>query len=87
MCRQHEARKSDPKHVFLVWYEPGPGHFYTGPGRPGKNKRAEPKQENKHDGLAQHDPFTSKPVKPAFYTKSYLPTRLACFLPVFFVLI
>jgi hypothetical protein len=36
-----------------------------------------------HGGLARHDPFTSKPVKPAFYTKTCLPT---CFSVRFFVL-
>jgi hypothetical protein len=33
-----------------------------------------------HGGLARHGPFTSKPLKPAFfYTKTCLPARLARF--------
>jgi hypothetical protein len=36
-------------------------------------------QETKHDGLARHDPFTYKPVKPIFCTKPCLPVHLACF--------
>jgi hypothetical protein len=41
-------------------------------------------QENKHGGLARHDLFTSKPVKPAFCTKPCLSVRLARFLARFF---
>jgi hypothetical protein len=74
-CTKHEARKPGPKHVFLARYEPGPVRFYTGLGRPGTNKQVGPGQENKHGGLAQHDPFTSKPVKLAFFAlnRAYRP--------------
>jgi hypothetical protein len=46
---------------------------------PGKNKRSGLGQETRHGGLAQHDPFTSKPVKPAFCIKTCLPARLTRF--------
>jgi hypothetical protein len=52
--------------------EPGTTRLYAGPGRPGTNKRAGLGQE------IRHGPFSSKPVKPAFfYTKT-------CYLARFF---
>jgi hypothetical protein len=33
---------------------------------PGTNKRVGLGQETRHGGLARHDPFTSKHVKPTF---------------------
>jgi hypothetical protein len=49
-----------------AWAEPGTARFYAGPGRPGTNKRAGLGQKTRHGGLARHNPFTSKPIKPAF---------------------
>jgi hypothetical protein len=48
----------------------GPDPSLTRPGSmqpragPGTDKRAGPRQETKHGGLARHDSFTYKPVKP-----------------------
>jgi hypothetical protein len=50
-----------------------------GPARPGTNKWAGLGQEIRHGGLARHGPFISKSVKSAFYTKMYLPARIARF--------
>jgi hypothetical protein len=47
---------------------PGYMRARAGPGRPGTNKRAGLGQEIRHGGLARHGPFSSKPVKPAFFT-------------------
>jgi hypothetical protein len=60
MSNKHEARESGTKPVVWARSEPGTARFYAGPGRPGTNKRAGLEQETRHD------PFTSKPVKPAF---------------------
>jgi hypothetical protein len=80
MSNKHEAREPDTKPVIWARSEPGTARFYAGPGRPGTNKRAGLGQETRHGGLARHDPFTSKPVKPAFfYTKTCLPARIARF--------
>jgi hypothetical protein len=57
--------------------------FYVGPSQPGTNKWAGLGQETKHGKPARHGPYTSKPVKPAFCTKSFLPARLAHFGPLF----
>jgi hypothetical protein len=86
MSNKHEAREPDTKPAVWARSEPGTTRFYAGPGRPGTNKRAGLGQETRHDGLARHDPFTSKPVKPVFYTKTYLPTRIARFSARFFML-
>jgi hypothetical protein len=68
MSNKHEAREPDTKPVVWARSEPGTTRFYAGLGRPGTNKRAGLEQEIRHGGLARHDPFTSKPVKPAFFT-------------------
>jgi hypothetical protein len=65
MANKHETR------------EPGTTRFYAAPGRPGTNKWVGHGQETRNGGL--HDPFTSKPVKPAFCTKTCLPAHLARF--------
>jgi hypothetical protein len=69
MANKHEAHEPDTKSTFWARSEPGTARFYVGPGRPGTNKRAGLGQETRHGGLARHGPFTSKPIKPAFYTK------------------
>jgi hypothetical protein len=63
---------------FFVWYEPGPVRFYKVQAA-SMIKRVRSGQEIKHVGLARHDPFISKPVKPFFCSKSCLPVRLARF--------
>lgn len=63
---------------FFVWYEPGPVRFYKAQAA-SMIKRVRSGQEIKHVGLARHDPFISKPVKPFFCSKSCLPVRLARF--------
>jgi hypothetical protein len=75
MSNKHEAREPGTKPVVWARSEPGTTQFYAGPGRPGTNKRAGLGQETRHDGLARHGPFTSKPVKPAFFTlkRTYQP--------------
>jgi hypothetical protein len=42
-----------------VWARPEPSTawFYVDLGQPGTNKRAGPRQETKHSGLARHDPL------------------------------
>jgi hypothetical protein len=79
MDNEHEAREPSMKPAVWVRSKPGTARFYAGPGRPGKNKWAELGQKTRHGGLARHGPFTSKPVKPAFCTKTCLPARLARF--------
>jgi hypothetical protein len=66
MSNKHEVREPSTKPVVWARSEPGTARFYAGPGRPGTNKRAGLGQETRHGGLARHDPFTSKPVKPTF---------------------
>jgi hypothetical protein len=66
MANKHEAREPDTKPAVWARSEPGTIRFYAGPGRLGTNKRGRLGQEIRHGGLAQHDPFSSKPVKPAF---------------------
>jgi hypothetical protein len=65
-------------------YEPSLARFYTSPGWPNTNKRAGLRQKTKHGGLAQHDPFISKPVKPAYFAlnRAYRPV-LARFFHVY----
>jgi hypothetical protein len=84
MINKHEVRKSGMKPTVWARSEPGMDRFYTGPNRPDKNKRVGLGQETKHDGLTRHDPFISKHVKPAFFTKSCLSARLARFSVRFF---
>jgi hypothetical protein len=84
MSNKHEARELGTKPVIWVRSEPGTTRFYAGPGRPGTNKQARLGQETRHGGLARLGPFTSKPVKPVFYTKTCLPTRIARFSAHFF---
>jgi hypothetical protein len=72
MDNKHEAR------------EPATTRFYVGLVQPDTNKRTRLGQETRHGGLARHDTFTSKPVKPIFCTKPFLPTRLAHFWPALF---
>jgi hypothetical protein len=86
MANKHEAREPSTKHTVWARSEPGTARFYAGPGRPGTNKRAGLGQETRHDGLARHDPFTSKHVKPVFFTITCFLARLARFWPAFFVL-
>jgi hypothetical protein len=50
MTNKHEPR------------EPGTTRFYAGSGWSDTNKRADLGQETRHNGLARHDPFISKPV-------------------------
>jgi hypothetical protein len=66
MANKYEAREPSMKPTVLVWSEPGTTRFYAGPGRFDTNKRTRLGQKTRHGGLARHDPFTSKPVKPAF---------------------
>jgi hypothetical protein len=66
MTNKHETREPGTKPAVWVRSEPGTTRFYAGPGRPGTNKWVRLGQEIRHSGLAQHDPFSSKPVKPAF---------------------
>jgi hypothetical protein len=75
MSNKHDARELGTKPAVWAWSEPGTTRFYAGPGRHGTNKRARLGQETRHGGLARHDPFTSKPVKPAFFTlkRAYRP--------------
>jgi hypothetical protein len=84
MANKHEAREPDTKPTVWARSEPVTAWFYAGPGWPGTNKRVGLGQETRHGGLAQHGPFTSKHVKPAFYTKTCLPGRIARFLAHFF---
>jgi hypothetical protein len=84
MDNKHEAREPDTKPAVWARSEPGMARFYSSPGRPGTNKRVGLGQEIRHGGLAQHGPSTSKPVKPAFCTKTCLPAHLARFSARFF---
>jgi hypothetical protein len=68
MSNKHEVREPGTKPAFWARSEPGTAQLYAGPGRPGTNKRAGLGQEIRHGGLARHGPFSSKPVKPAFFT-------------------
>jgi hypothetical protein len=68
MSNKHEAREPDMKPDVWARSEPGTTRLYAGPGRPDTNKRARLGQEIRHGGLARHGPFSSKPVKPAFFT-------------------
>jgi hypothetical protein len=56
MSNKHEAREPGTKPAVWAWSEPV------------TNKRAGLGQEIRHGGLARHGPFSSKPVKPAFFT-------------------
>jgi hypothetical protein len=75
MSNKHESREPGTKPVVWARSEPDTARFYAGSGRPGTNKRAGLGQETRHGGLARHGPFTSKPVKPAFFTlkRTYRP--------------
>jgi hypothetical protein len=75
MTNKHEAHEPGTKPAVWARSEPGTARFYAGPDRPDTNKRAGLGQETRHGGLARHDPFTSKPVKPAFFTlkRAYRP--------------
>jgi hypothetical protein len=75
MSNKHEAREPGTKPAVWARSEPDTTRYYAGPGRPNTNKRAGLGQETRHGGLARHDPFTSKPVKPAFFTlkRAYRP--------------
>jgi hypothetical protein len=84
MANKHEAHEPGMKPAVWAWSKPGTVRFYTGPGRPSTNKRARLGQETRHGGQARHGPFTPKPVKPAFCTKTCLPIRLARFSARFF---
>jgi hypothetical protein len=85
MSNKHEAREPGTKPVVWARSEPGTARFYAGPGRPDTNKRAGLGQETMHGGLARYGPFSSKPVKPAFfYTKTCLPARIDRFSARFF---
>jgi hypothetical protein len=66
MANKHEAREPGAKPAVWARSEPGTTRFYAGLGQPGMNKQAGLEQETRHGGLARHDPFTSKLVKPAF---------------------
>jgi hypothetical protein len=66
MANKHESREPGTKPAVWARSELGTTRFYAGPGRAGTNKWIGLEQETRHDGLARHDPFTSKPVKPAF---------------------
>jgi hypothetical protein len=79
MANKNEPREPGTKPAVWARFELGMTRFYAGTGRPDTNKRAGLGHETRHDGLARHDPFTSKPVKPAFYTKTCLPARIARF--------
>jgi hypothetical protein len=79
MSNKYEACEPGMKPVIWAWSEPGTTRFYVGPGRPDTNKRARLGQEIRHGGLGRHGPFTYKSVKPVFYTKTCLPTRIARF--------
>jgi hypothetical protein len=54
MSNKHETREPSTKPI--VWAR----------SEPDTNKRAGLGQETRHGGLARHDPFTYKPVNPAF---------------------
>jgi hypothetical protein len=79
MANKHEAREPNTKPAVWARSEPDTARFYAGPGRPSTNKLVGLGQETRHGRLAWHGPFTSKPVKLAFYTKTCLPTRIARF--------
>jgi hypothetical protein len=66
MSNKHEAREPGTKPI--VW--PGPSMARSGfmRARAGPARISGPGQETRHGGLARHDPFISKPVKPAFFT-------------------
>jgi hypothetical protein len=68
MTNKHEVREPGTEPAVWARFEPGTAQFYVGSGRPSTNKRARLGQEIRHGGLARHDPFTSKPVKPDFFT-------------------
>jgi hypothetical protein len=66
-CTESTEHKSPARSTFLAQYDPGPARFYTGPGRPGTNKRAGPEQETKHGGLAQQSRLSLSPSNPFFH--------------------
>jgi hypothetical protein len=68
MTNKHEAREPITKPTVWARPEPGMARIYAGLDRPDTNKRAGLGQGTRHCGLARHDLFTSKPVKPAFFT-------------------
>jgi hypothetical protein len=86
MVNKHETREPGTWPAVWARSEPGMTRFYAGPGWPDTNKWVGLGQETRHGGLARHGPFTSKPVKPDFYTKMCLPTRITRFSARFFVL-
>jgi hypothetical protein len=75
MTNKHESREPDTKPAVWARSEPATTRFYVGPDRPVTNKCATLGQETSHCGLARHDPFTSKPVKSVFYTKTRFLAR------------
>jgi hypothetical protein len=84
MSNKHEAREPDTKPAVWARSEPGTARLYAGLGRPDTNKRVGLGQEIRHGGLAQHGPFSSKPVKPAFFTlKSVFGPHSPLFGPLF----
>jgi hypothetical protein len=66
MTNKHEAREPGTKPAVWARSEHGTTRFYVGPGRHDTNKRAGLGQETRYDGLARHDPFTSKHAEPVF---------------------
>jgi hypothetical protein len=73
------TRPVSPARRPLFGHGPSPARPGSMRARPGTNKWAGLGQETRHGGLARHGPFTSKPVKPVFYTKTCLPSRIARF--------
>jgi hypothetical protein len=82
MTNKHEAHEPGTKPV--VWIRPRSARPGSMRARADTNKRTGLGQKTRHGGLTRHDPFTSKPVKTAFYTKMCLTVRLARFLSRFF---
>jgi hypothetical protein len=62
MVNKHEAHEPVTKSAVWARSESGTTWFYTGSGRPDTNKRIGLRQETRHVGLAQHDPFIFKPA-------------------------
>jgi hypothetical protein len=83
MTNKHEAREpgtrpASPARSPLFSLDPSPARHGSMQARAGLG------QETRHGGLVRHGPFNSKPVKPAFCTKTCLPARLARFSARFF---
>jgi hypothetical protein len=69
MANKPEVREPGTKPAVWARSEPDTTRLYACPGRPGTNKRAGLGQKTRHGGLARHDSFTFKPVKPVFTLK------------------